>query len=169
MKRIFDFRPPLSLSRTNSNPRPFPGDYPTRWYISFEFKRLQGPRTWTYQGKPSREIANYVAKLARLYAGTVQACEYDQGGSIQYLVTLTPNRLPLGTSDWNANLLRFYYPDIVEAKMFDRWTRPLHRVLLIWRKHKIMTFWFDGDPMVNCPDKLKEYKTWLAKANLKLR
>jgi len=78
---------------------PFPGKYPTRWWIELTGVRVR----WSYLGKPSAMAYRKLCKLLTTLKGpvTYSTVEFDRGGRIYYANLELP-----GVGDPKAFLLK---------------------------------------------------------------
>lgn len=69
--------------RTHGTPKPFPGQYPTRWLVDVDMDQ----RRWTYCGKPSRRIGIQLSETMRAGRGAhfIRFIEFDRIGPIVWL------------------------------------------------------------------------------------
>lgn len=139
------------LNENRNDPKPFPGNFPTRWCIVGDYYRHRaknGPRVkhrkLRYLGKPNSAIAGKVTKLARsgLYGGTILFIEFDRGGPIKQTVRHIPFRT---LSDSHATLLTnlYYFMGGNGEQMFDgrelgRWKQ--RKRVKIDKDHKIIAY-----------------------------
>lgn len=142
--------------------RPFPGKWPTRWSVKMS---LRDGRSFEYFGKPSKEIALKVAKVARGQAGKIQIFELDRAGwiagatgSFTGSVIGFPRRTTTHTSR-----LSFYHPNADLGGVFSWIFHPF------WRKRikvgeKIYTTYFTDERLSK--EQLSQFKSWVTSSGV---
>jgi|SRR5580698_6662516 hypothetical protein len=103
---------------------PFPGKYPTRWYVW-----VRGAHSKTllrYTGKPNRTIAQMVMKLIYIPEGQLLFEEFDRGSLVRDLRVYLP-RFGLQPGQCNHSLLRLYYPALLDGDVLLPWVNTTPR------------------------------------------
>lgn len=178
MKRI---RTGEQVDLARLNPMPFPGLYPTRWKIKFDYykgrklnrytENWKPDGRWEYEGKPNSVIAQRMYVLMAGCSGRLAAVEYDCGGPIAMANMITP-RGELNVLGANS-LFHFYDPwnAQVNGRMISPWRAGRGSVMNRARMHWQGKTWVVYTPFNReypCPGSyLEVYKQWLEKQNLK--
>jgi hypothetical protein len=104
---------------------PFPGKHPIRWYAWYEYGLGGKLRTWTYRGKPSKQVAQQITHLLKKYAGNFMLVEFDKGGVVSLSRGIGPTNRDISVHDWNSYLYRLYYPlNTMSGYILRHWLGP---------------------------------------------
>lgn len=155
-----------------SDLQPFPGLYPTRWKIAAEYSWMpQTSRTrkttqvFLYLGKPNRRVAAFVARLlSESTAGRLIAWEFDKGGSLARADVY----LPYGSAVLPSHLTashRFYFPFNSLGSFLTPWSRPVHRIPVVWQGRRCMIYSSTQVALLT-PEIWQEHRAWLDTAHL---
>lgn len=118
---------PYLLKRVVGNPppKPFPGVWPTRWFIALVYwddRRMQGKgKVWRYWGKPNILIGRKLIMILSQRWGKAVIREFDRNGIIGESMVNFPaiKAKPMFAS----NLLAFYQPWFAGTEVVTCWGR----------------------------------------------
>lgn len=134
-----------------NDPKPFPGNYPTRWLIEGAYywlgRKYDPPMTvhrLFYFGKPNRLAALKIVRInnRRIYGGDFRFWEFDRGGLIKEAARNILSR-ELLCDGFASTLCQLYYfyggrPEFI----FGGWDTGYwsNRTRLLWKGHRIVIY-----------------------------
>lgn len=166
MKRVLSWK----LDKDRRDPRPFPGNYPTRWLIAVGYytprvSRKQPRvhhRKFTYFGKPNRAVASriYLMMTRGMVHGTLLFYEFDRGGLIKHGAKDMPMSR-MGVEEYVVPLAAlYYYNGGVASSMFDGWENGAWAARMRVKGFgKPFTAYHNGAEM--SPENMEDHKTWV--------
>lgn len=144
--------------------KPFPGKFPTRWRV--RLCTSHGKWITDRVTKPNRDQMLRIIDRARHLDGVIELTEFDRLGAFRSLCRHTP-REEFGIQKHAGSIAYFYYPWHQTSDFFGPWyNQVFHKEMQMNKTHFFIYSPYEkmgvDEALIQ---KLRDYKTWLRKAN----